>query len=106
MMTKSADMAQGRDAADASAEFGRLAADALQGASALPFHQLMTNPAAAMAAATAIGFGFSTQMAGAFWSAVQGAVEATNKFAPALEETKASSASVEVVEPVATAAVV
>lgn len=93
-MTKSADMAQGRDAADASAEFGRLAADALQGSSSLPFHQLMTNPAAAMAAATAIGFGFSTQMAGAFWSAVHGAVEATNKFAAALEEPKTSASAV------------
>jgi NADH-quinone oxidoreductase subunit E len=81
MMTKSADTAQGRDAADASAEFGRLAAEMLQNS-----HPLMANPAAAMAAATAIGFGFSTQMAGAFWGALQGAVEATNKLAAALEE--------------------
>jgi NADH-quinone oxidoreductase subunit E len=81
MMTKSADTAQGRDAADASAEFGRLAAEMLQNS-----HPLMANPAAAMAAATAIGFGFSTQMAGAFWGALQGAVEATNEFAAALEE--------------------
>jgi NADH-quinone oxidoreductase subunit E len=86
-------MAQGKDVADASAEFGRLAADALQGSSVLPFHQLMTNPAAAMAAATAIGFGFSTQMAGAFWSAVNGAVEATSRFAAALEEPKVSPVS-------------
>lgn len=83
-MTKSADAGKGRDAADASAEFGRLAAEMLQNS-----HPLMANPAAAMAAATAIGFGFSTQMAGAFWGAFQGAVEATNKFAAALEEQKA-----------------
>jgi NADH-quinone oxidoreductase subunit E len=85
MMTKSADAGEGKDAADASAEFGRLAAEMLQNSH---LHPLMTNPAAAMAAATAIGFGFSTQMAGAFWGAVQGAVEATNKFAAALEEQK------------------
>ncbi|WP_348633719.1 helix-hairpin-helix domain-containing protein [Rhizobium sp. BK376] len=87
-MTKSADAGEGRDAADASAEFGRLAAEMLQNSH---LHPLMTNPAAAMAAVTAIGFGFSTQMAGAFWGAVQGAVEATNKFAAALEEQKSAS---------------
>ena len=36
-------------------------------------HPLMAHPAAAMAAATAIGFGVSTQMAGAFFGALQGA---------------------------------
>lgn len=107
-MTKSADMAQGKDAADATAEFGRLAADALQASSALPFHQLMTNPAAAMAAATAIGFGFSTQMAGAFWSAIHGAVEATNKFAAALDESKVSAAppEIDITSPVVAAPIV
>jgi hypothetical protein len=53
----------------------------------MPLAPLMVNPAAAMAAATAIGFGFSTQMAGAFFGALQGAMEASNKLAAALDET-------------------
>lgn len=42
-------------------------------------HPLMANPAAAMAAATAIGIGLTTQIAGAFFGALQGAMEASNR---------------------------
>ncbi|MBB3964047.1 5' DNA nuclease [Rhizobium metallidurans] len=73
--------------ADFSADFGRLAAEMLENARALPIAPMMVNPAAAMAAATAIGFGFSTQMAGAFFGALQGAMEASNKLAAVLDET-------------------
>jgi NADH-quinone oxidoreductase subunit E len=73
--------------ADFSADFGRLAAEMLENARALPMPPLMVNPAAAMAAATAIGFGFSTQMAGAFFGALQGAMEASSKLAAVLDET-------------------
>lgn len=73
--------------ADFSADFGRLAAEMLENARALPIAPMMVNPAAAMAAATAIGFGFSTQMAGAFFGAFQGAMEASNKLAAVLDET-------------------
>jgi NADH-quinone oxidoreductase subunit E len=85
-MAKSADTRQGGRAADQSADFGRLAAEMLQNAPVMPLHPLMAHPAAAFATATAIGFGLSTQMAGAFWGALQGAVEATNRLAAALEE--------------------
>jgi NADH-quinone oxidoreductase subunit E len=73
--------------ADFSADFGRLAAEMLENARALPMPPLMVNPAAAMAAATAIGLGFSTQMAGAFFGALQGAMETSNKLAAVLDET-------------------
>jgi NADH-quinone oxidoreductase subunit E len=82
--------------ADFSADFGRLAAEMLENARALPLPPLMVNPAAAMAAATAIGFGFSTQMAGAFFGALQGAMEASNKLAAALDETPPDEARPEV----------
>ncbi|MGO7624462.1 5' DNA nuclease, partial [Rhizobium ruizarguesonis] len=59
------------EAADFAAGFGRLAAEMLENAHAMPVHPLMAHPAAAVAAATAIGFGFSTQMAGAFFGAWQ-----------------------------------
>ncbi|TCL70417.1 5' DNA nuclease [Rhizobium sp. BK251] len=80
-----------QERADLSAVFGRAAADILEHSAAMPLHPLMAHPAAAMAAATAIGFGFSTQMAGAFWGAFQGAVEATHKLAAAIEEQSASA---------------
>ncbi|MFA1625988.1 5' DNA nuclease [Rhizobium mongolense] len=76
----------GKDgAADFPADFGRLAAEMLE--RALPMHPLMAPPVAAMAAATAIGFGFSTQIAGAFFGALQGAFEETNRLAEALDDT-------------------
>ncbi|MBB4190201.1 NADH-quinone oxidoreductase subunit E [Rhizobium aethiopicum] len=73
--------------ADFAAGFGRLAAEMLENAQAMPVHPLMAHPAAAFAAATAIGFGFSTQMAGAFFGAFQGALETTGKLAAALDDT-------------------
>jgi NADH-quinone oxidoreductase subunit E len=100
MATKSAAAMDETGAADATAAFGRLAADMLQNAQSLPLHPLMAHPVAAMAAATAVGFGFSTQMAGAFLGALQGAVEATNKFAAALERD-----SYDAVSPVSPAAI-
>jgi NADH-quinone oxidoreductase subunit E len=53
------------EVADFAAGFGRLAAEMLENARAMPVHPLMAHPAAAFAAATAIGFGFSTQIAAA-----------------------------------------
>ncbi|QFY59833.1 5' DNA nuclease [Rhizobium grahamii] len=86
-MTKASDGTKKEGAADFSADFGRLAAEMLENARALPMPPVMVNPAAAMAAATAIGFGFSTQMAGAFLGALQGAMDATSKLAAVLDET-------------------
>ncbi len=86
-MTKASDSTKKEGAADFSADFGRLAAEMLENARALPVPPVMVNPAAAMAAATAIGFGFSTQMAGAFFGALQGALDATSKLAAVLDET-------------------
>lgn len=87
MTTKASDSTKKVGAADFSADFGRLAAEMLENARALPVPPVMVNPAAAMAAATAIGFGFTTQMAGAFFGALQGAFDATSKLAAALDET-------------------
>ncbi|MBY5810197.1 5' DNA nuclease [Rhizobium leguminosarum] len=75
------------EVADFAAGFGRLAAEMLENAQAMPVHPLMAHPAAAFAAATAIGFGFSTQMAGAFFGAWQSALETTSKVAAALDDT-------------------
>ncbi|MGO8104977.1 5' DNA nuclease [Rhizobium leguminosarum] len=75
------------EVADFAAGFGRLAAEMLENAQAMPVHPLMAHPAAAFAAATAIGFGFSTQMAGAFFGAWQSALETTGKVAAALDDT-------------------
>ncbi|UFS81072.1 MULTISPECIES: NADH-ubiquinone oxidoreductase [Rhizobium] len=86
-MTKASDSTDKEGVADFSADFGRLAAEMLENARALPVPSVMVNPAAAMAAATAIGFGFSTQMAGAFFGALQGALDATSKLASVLDET-------------------
>lgn len=84
-MTKAPDSTDKEGAADFSADFSRLAAEMLENARALP--PLLVNPAAAMAAATAIGFGFSSQMAGAFFGALQGAMDASNKLKAVLDET-------------------
>lgn len=86
-MAKASGGSEKEGAADFSADFGRLAAEMLENARALPVPPVMVNPAAAMAAATAIGFGFSTQMAGAFFGALQGALDATSKLAAVLDET-------------------
>ncbi|MBB3539403.1 MULTISPECIES: 5' DNA nuclease [unclassified Rhizobium] len=96
MTTKASDSMRKEGAADFSADFGRLAAEMLENARALPVPPVMVNPAAAMAAATAIGLGFSTQMAGAFFGALQGAFDATSKFAAVLDETPPDEAKPEV----------
>lgn len=88
-MAKTADTRQDSGVADASAELGRIAVDMLRNAPALPIHPLMAHPAAALAAMTAIGFGFSSQLAGAFLGAMQGAAETAGKLAVALDETNA-----------------
>ena len=75
------------EVADFAAGFGRLAAEMLENARAMPVHPLMAHPAAAFAAATAIGFGFSTQRGGAFFGVFQSALETTGKVAAALDDT-------------------
>ncbi len=88
-MAKTNDIRQDSGATDrASADLGRAAADIFGNAPIMPIHPLMAHPAAAIAAATAIGFGFTSQLAGAFLGAFQGAVEATTKLAEALEDEK------------------
>ncbi|MQB43463.1 5' DNA nuclease [Rhizobium sp. ICMP 5592] len=87
-MAKTTDTRQDSGAADASADLGRIAVDMLRNAPVMPIHPLMAHPAAAFAAAAAIGFGFTSQIAGAFFGALQGAVEATNKRAAAPAEEK------------------
>jgi NADH-quinone oxidoreductase subunit E len=82
---KASDSVWKEGATDLSAGFGRLAVEMLE--RTLPVHPLMAPPVAAMAAATAIGFGFSTQMAGAFLGAMQGALDATHRLAEALDDT-------------------
>ena len=87
MTDKASKSGKKEETADFAAGFGRLAAEMLENAQAMPMHPLMAHPAAAFAAATAIGFGFSTQMAGAFFGAFQGALETTGKLAAALDDT-------------------
>ncbi|MBP2446363.1 5' DNA nuclease [Rhizobium leguminosarum] len=87
MADKASKSGKKEDAADFAAGFGRLAAEMLENARAMPVHPLMAHPAAAFAAATAIGFGLSTQMAGAFFGAFQSALETTGKVAAALDDT-------------------
>lgn len=67
------------------ADFGR-ASDAAPEAAGVPLHPLMAHPAAALAAMTAVGFGFATQMASAFLGSLQGALEATEKLALRIED--------------------
>ncbi|MBB3290264.1 MULTISPECIES: 5' DNA nuclease [unclassified Rhizobium] len=79
-MAKIKDIRQGSGATDhVSVDFGRIAADMLRDSPAMPIHPLMAHPAAAFAAAAAIGFGVTSQIAGAFFGAFQGAVEAASK---------------------------
>ncbi|NTF41639.1 5' DNA nuclease [Rhizobium rhizogenes] len=79
-MAKTRDIRHDSGAADnASADLGRVAADMLRNAPTMPIHPLMAHPAAAFAAAAAIGFGVTSQIAGAFFGALQGAVEAANQ---------------------------
>ena len=88
-MAKTNDIRQESGAAgNASADLGRAAADIFGNTPIMPIHPLMAHPAAAIAAVTAIGFGFTSQLAGAFLGAFQGAVEATTRLADALEDEK------------------
>ena len=87
MTDKASKSGKKEETADFAAGFGRLAAEMLENAQAMPVHPLMAHPAAAFAAATAIGFGLSTQMAGAFFGAFQSALETTGKLAAALDDT-------------------
>jgi NADH-quinone oxidoreductase subunit E len=85
-MAKTEDIRQDSGAAgNTSADLGRVAADMFGN---MPIHPLMAHPAAAIAAVTAIGFGFTSQLAGAFLGAFQGAVEATTRLADVLEDEK------------------
>ena len=95
MTTRVSDSKTGEGAADFAADFGRLAAGMLESARAMPVHPLMAHPAAAFAAATAIGFGISTQMAGVFFGALQGALETANMAAAALDETPPGAATID-----------
>jgi NADH-quinone oxidoreductase subunit E len=66
-------------------DFGRAAAKLLRDAPAAPLYPLLAHPTAAMAAATAIGFGLTTQMASAFLGAMQGAFDTADRLAKAAE---------------------
>ena len=67
-----------------------------------PLHPFAAHPAAAFAAAATIGFGFSTQMAGAFLGALQSAVETSQRFSALLEKQMAEGQGAAAkVEPVA-----
>lgn len=59
---------------------------------AFSLHPLMSHPAAAMTAATAIGFGLATQAAGVFFGMLQGAMEAANRMNRALGDESAHAA--------------
>ncbi|WVT74481.1 NADH:ubiquinone oxidoreductase [Sinorhizobium chiapasense] len=54
-------------------------AEWMKGLPQVPLHPLIVHPAAAVAAATAIGFGLTSHIAGAMFGAMQGAVEAAQK---------------------------
>lgn len=69
---------------------------------ALSMNPLLANPAAAMAAATAIGFGFANQMASAFFGVMQSAMEAANRHNASPEAPRTNEAAA----PVATETVV
>lgn len=67
------------------ADFSHLS-DALKDMPAMPLHPLMAHPTAALAAATAIGFGLATHMTSVFLGSLHGAIDATNKLARRLED--------------------
>ncbi len=72
------------------ADFSHLT-DALKDLPHVPLHPLMAHPTAALAAATAIGFGFATHMTSVFFGSLHGALDATNKLARKLEEEQAKA---------------
>lgn len=73
------------------ADFSHLA-DALKDMPHVPLHPLMAHPTAALAAATAIGFGFATHMTSVFLGSLHGAIDATTKLARRLEEEQQAKA--------------
>lgn len=60
---------------------------------------LMTNPAAAMAAATAFGFGMAAQMSKLFLGSIQGAMDLTGQIARQLEEERKAAEAKPAAEP-------
>lgn len=60
---------------------------------------LMTNPAAAMAAATAFGFGVAAQMSKLFLGSLQGAMEVTGQIARQLEDERKAAEAKQTTEP-------
>lgn len=73
------------------ADFSHVA-DALKDMPHVPLHPLMAHPTAALAAATAIGFGFATHMTSVFLGSLHGAIDATSKLARRLEEEQQAKA--------------
>ncbi|URK88043.1 hypothetical protein LP421_10890 [Rhizobium sp. RCAM05350] len=69
----------------------------------VPLHPLMQHPAAAMAAATAIGFGMTSQIAGFVLGAMQGLADAAQKTGVVADE-KPAAKTVEPVEKLVAAA--
>ncbi|WP_276118580.1 hypothetical protein [Pararhizobium qamdonense] len=67
----------------------------------VPLHPLMQHPAAAMAAATAIGFGVTSQIAGFMLGAMQGLAQTAQKTGIAADENQAGTVSQPVETPVA-----
>ncbi|MDI7864360.1 5' DNA nuclease [Rhizobiaceae bacterium n13] len=94
MTAKTADKAAEVMTAIPAFDFGRFAVMPEYGTNGT-MNPMMVNPAAAMAAAAAIGIGFTTQMTGAFFGALQGALAASQHFAGALEGEAAAVASQE-----------
>lgn len=60
---------------------------------------LMTNPAAAMAAATAFGFGVAAQMSKLFLGSIQGAMQVSGQIARQLEEERKAAEAKPAAEP-------
>lgn len=60
---------------------------------------LMSNPAAAMAAATAFGFGMAAQMSKLFLGSIQGAMDLTGQIARQLEEERKAAEAKAAAEP-------
>jgi NADH-quinone oxidoreductase subunit E len=67
----------------------------------VPLHPLMQHPAAAMAAATAIGFGVTSQIAGFMLGAMQGLAQTAQKTGIAADENQAGTVAKPVETPVA-----
>ncbi|MFN7012254.1 MAG: 5' DNA nuclease [Allorhizobium sp.] len=74
------------------ADFSHVA-DALKDMPHVPLHPLMAHPTAALAAATAIGFGLATHMTSVFLGSLHGAIDATNRLARRLEEEQGKGAA-------------